>query len=136
MEDGSVRRPVTGTPQGGVISPVLCNVYLHRLDRAWRGAYGTLVRYADDLLVLCRSRGQAQAALARLGALLADLGLQPKAAKTRIVDLTQGGEGFDFLGFHIGWCGHGRVAGPAGSSTLPAGLPARQRGTPETASAC
>jgi RNA-directed DNA polymerase len=48
MQDGSVRRPVTGTPQGGVISPVLCNVYLHRLDRAWRGAYGTLVRYADD----------------------------------------------------------------------------------------
>jgi len=48
MEDGSVRRPVTGTPQGGVISPVLCNVYLHRLDRAWRSAYGTLVRYADD----------------------------------------------------------------------------------------
>jgi RNA-directed DNA polymerase len=45
MEDGSVRRPVTGTPQGGVISPVLCNVYLHRLDRAWRSAYGTLVRY-------------------------------------------------------------------------------------------
>jgi RNA-directed DNA polymerase len=100
MQDGSVRRPVTGTPQGGVISPLLCNVYLHRLDRAWRGAYGTLVRYADDLLVLCRSRGQAQAALARLTALLADLGLQPKAAKTRIVHLTEGGEGFDFLGFH------------------------------------
>jgi len=79
---------------------MLCNVYLHRLDRAWRGAYGTLVRYADDLLVLCRSRGQAEAALARLRALLADLGLQPKAAKTRIVHLTEGGEGFDFLGFH------------------------------------
>ena len=100
MQDGSVRRPVTGTPQGGVVSPLLCNVYLHRLDRAWRGAYGTLVRYADDLLVVCRSRGQAQAALARLTALLADLGLQPKAAKTRIVHLTEGGEGFDFLGFH------------------------------------
>jgi RNA-directed DNA polymerase len=48
LQDGSVRRPVSGTPQGGVLSPVLCNVYLHRLDRAWRGAYGTLVRYADD----------------------------------------------------------------------------------------
>jgi RNA-directed DNA polymerase len=66
LEDGSVRRPVSGTPQGGVISPVLGNVYLHRLDRAWRSAYGTLVRYADALLVLWRSRGQAQAALARL----------------------------------------------------------------------
>ena len=100
MEQGSVRRPVTGTPQGGVVSPLLANVYLHRLDRAWRGAYGTLVRYADDALVMCRSKGQAVAALARLTALLADLGLEPKAAKTRIVHLTEGGEGVDFLGFH------------------------------------
>ena len=100
MEQGSVRRPVTGTPQGGVVSPLLANVYLHRLDRAWRGAYGTLVRYADDALVMCRSKGQAVAALARLTVLLADLGLEPKAAKTRIVHLTVGGEGVDFLGFH------------------------------------
>jgi RNA-directed DNA polymerase len=100
MQQGSVRRPVTGAAQGGVISPVLCNVYLHRLDRAWRGTYGVLVRYADDALVMCRSRGQAVAALARLTALLADLGLQPKAAKTRLVHLTVGGEGVDFLGFH------------------------------------
>jgi RNA-directed DNA polymerase len=49
---------------------------------------------------MCRSKGQAQAALARLTALLADLGLRPKAAKTRIVGLTVGGEGVDFLGFH------------------------------------
>ena len=48
MEQGSVRRAVTGSPQGGVVSPLLANVYLHRLDRAWRGAYGTLARYADD----------------------------------------------------------------------------------------
>jgi RNA-directed DNA polymerase len=100
MEQGSVRRPVTGTPQGGVVSPLLANVYLHRLDRAWRGGYGTLVRYADDALVMCRSKGQAVAALARLTALLADLGLEPKAAKTWIVHLTVGGEGVDFLGFH------------------------------------
>jgi len=82
LEDGAVRRPVSGTPQGGVLSPVLCNVYLHRLDRAWRGAYGTLVRYADDLLVVCRSRGQARAALARLRALLAGLGLEPVVVPT------------------------------------------------------
>jgi RNA-directed DNA polymerase len=100
MEHGSVRRPVTGTAQGGVISPLMCNVYLHRLDRAWRGAYGTLVRYADDALVMCRSQGQAVAALARLTTLLAELGLEPKAAKTRMVHLTAGGEGVDFLGFH------------------------------------
>jgi RNA-directed DNA polymerase len=48
MEDGQVRRPVTGTPQGGVLSPLMCNVYLHRLDRAWDERDGVLVRFADD----------------------------------------------------------------------------------------
>jgi RNA-directed DNA polymerase len=100
MEDGQLRRPATGTPQGGVISPVLCNVYLHRLDRAWEEQDGILVRYADDATVMCWSRSQAERALERLTALLAGLGLEPKAAKTRIVHLEVGGEGFDFLGFH------------------------------------
>ena len=104
MEDGSVRRSVTGTPQGGVISPVLCNVYLHRLDRDWQThGVGVLVRYADDLVVMCRTRREADNALAALTAILADLGLEPKAAKTRIVYLEEGGEGFDFLGFHHRW---------------------------------
>jgi group II intron reverse transcriptase/maturase len=100
MEQGAVRREVAGTPQGGVISPVLCNVYLHRLDRCWeaRGT-GVLVRYADDLVVLCRTKREAEAALAALRSLLAELGLEPKRAKTRIVHLREGGEGFDFLGF-------------------------------------
>jgi RNA-directed DNA polymerase len=100
MEDGQVRRAVTGTPQGGVVSPLMCNVYLHRLDRAWDEHDGVLVRFADDLVVMCWSRGQAERALERLTALLADLGLEPKAAKTRIVHLEAGGPGFDFLGFH------------------------------------
>jgi RNA-directed DNA polymerase len=100
MEDGQVRRPVTGTPQGGVVSPVLCNVYLHRLDRAWDDADGVLVRYADDATVMCWSRSQAERALERLTGLLAELGLEPKQAKTRIVHLQPGGEGLDFLGFH------------------------------------
>jgi RNA-directed DNA polymerase len=100
MEDGQLRRPVTGTPQGGVISPVMCNVYLHRVDRAWDDEDGVLVRYADDAVVMCWSRSQAEQALYRLTALLADLGLEPKAAKTRIVHLEEGGGGFDFLGFH------------------------------------
>ena len=111
MEDGQVRRPVTGTPQGGVISPVLCNVYLHRLDRVWDvRKHGVLVRYADDALVMCRSREQAEAALKRLRGLLAELGLEPKEAKTRIVHLKMGGEGFTFLGFH-----HQIVRSPARS---------------------
>ncbi len=85
MEGGQLRRPVTGTPQGGVVSPVLCNVYLHRLDRAWDEQDGVLVRYAGDATVMCWSRSQAERALERLTGLLAGLGLEPKAAKTRIV---------------------------------------------------
>ena len=101
MADGQVRRPVTGAPQGGVASPLLANVYLHRIDRAWDvREHGVLARFADDVVVMCASRAQAEAALARLTVLLAELGLEPKAAKTRIVQLTVGGPGFDFLGFH------------------------------------
>jgi group II intron reverse transcriptase/maturase len=101
MQDGRVRRPVTGTPQGGVISPLLANVYLHQVDRAWsENEHGVLVRYADDAVVMCWSREQAEAALARLTVLLGELGLEPKLAKTRIVHLVEGGEGLDFLGFH------------------------------------
>ena len=104
MEDDAVRRDVTGTPQGGVISPCLCNVYLHRLDRQWaeRG-HGVLVRFADDLLAMCRTRAEAEAALASLRQILGELGLQLKDAKTRIVHLKEGGEGVDFLGFHHQW---------------------------------
>ena len=104
MTDGAVSHGDTGTPQGGVISPLLCNVYLHRLDRVWdeRGV-GVLVRYADDLLVMCRTREEAERVLTTLTAILADLGLAPKAAKTRIVHLEEKGEGFDFLGFHHRW---------------------------------
>jgi RNA-directed DNA polymerase len=101
LQDATVRRPVTGAAQGGVISPLLCNAYLHRIDRVCSAReHGVLVRFADDALVMCRSREQAEAALQRLRTLLADLGLQPKEAKTRIVHLRVGEEGFDFLGFH------------------------------------
>jgi group II intron reverse transcriptase/maturase len=101
MQEGAVRREMTGTPQGGVVSPLLCNVYLHRADRQWqtRGE-GVLVRYADDLVVLCHTKREAESALEALAAILAELGLEPKQAKTRIVHLREGGEGLDFLGFH------------------------------------
>lgn len=119
MQDGTVRHSVTGTPQGGVISPVLCNVYLHRLDRVWdTRAHGVLIRYADDALVLCRSRQQAEAALSRLRAVLAELGLELKAAKTRIIHLQVGGEGFDFLGFHHRWVSSRGVHGRRGVQFL------------------
>jgi RNA-directed DNA polymerase len=102
LEGGVVRGSVTGTPQGGPLSPLLCNVYLHHLDRRWKPARdgGVLVRYADDAIVVCKSRQQAERALAALTAYLAELGLAPKAAKTRIVHLVVGGEGLEFLGFH------------------------------------
>ena len=104
MEDGAVRRDVTGTPQGGVISPCLCNVYLHRLDRQWaQRGHGFLVRFADDLLAMCKTRAEAEAALASLRQILGELGLQLKDTKTRIVHLQEGGEGVDFLGFHHRW---------------------------------
>ncbi len=100
LEEGKERRAVTGTPQGGVVSPLLCNIYLHRLDREWeKRGKGVLVRYADDLVVMCWSETEAKRALAELTSILEELGLEPKAAKTRIVHLKEGGEGLDFLGF-------------------------------------
>ena len=87
-----------------MLSPCLANVYLRRLDRQWadRGC-GVLVRYADDLLAMCRTRREAERALVALTAILAELGLELKHAKTRIVHLTEGGDGLDFLGFHHRW---------------------------------
>jgi group II intron reverse transcriptase/maturase len=103
LDGVTLTHPETGTPQGGVISPLLANVYLNALDRAWEdrhGRLGALVRYADDLVILCRTRAQAEAALAQLRALLAELGLELAEDKTRLVCVNEDGEGFDFLGFH------------------------------------
>jgi RNA-directed DNA polymerase len=108
MTERGVERTVAGTPQGGVISPLLSNVYLHVLDTELmaRGV-GELVRYADDGVVLCRSAAQAQVALAVVGEILAGLGLELHPDKTRVVDLRQGREGLDFLGCHF----HARMSG-------------------------
>jgi RNA-directed DNA polymerase len=102
MVDGSLERTVAGTPQGGVISPLLANIYLHVLDRelACRNV-GELVRYADDGVVLCRSAAQARAALDAVGEILGSLGLRLHPGKTRTVDLREGREGLDFLGCHF-----------------------------------
>jgi hypothetical protein len=82
---------------------LLCNVALHVLDAEWArtsSRLGVLVRFADDYVVLCRSRTRAEEALRRVTAILGPLGLQLHPDKTRIVCLTRGGQGFDFLGFH------------------------------------
>ncbi len=102
MTDGGLERTVAGTPQGGVISPLLANIYLHVLDTEFtRRRLGELVRYADDGVVLCRSAAQAQAALAAVEEILGSLGLRLHPDKTRVVDLREGREGLDFLGCHF-----------------------------------
>jgi RNA-directed DNA polymerase len=102
LDQGVVSETVAGTPQGGVISPLLANVYLHAFDRAWgKQGTGTLVRYADDFVVLCTSRHQAEEAECRVSSLLGDLGLSLHPDKTAVVDLRKGKEGFDFLGWHF-----------------------------------
>jgi hypothetical protein len=103
LVDGVVTDTWSGTPQGSPISPLLANVALHVLDRTWTqasGSLGVLVRYADDLVVLCTLRVRAEEARRRVEAILRPLGLQLNPDKTRIVCLTEGAEGFEFLGFH------------------------------------
>jgi RNA-directed DNA polymerase len=98
LEEMKLWMPEQGTPQGAVISPLLANVYLHPVDTAMREAGFTLVRYADDMVVLCRTRGEAEAALAKLGELLEARGLQLHPDKTRIAHLMER-PGFQFLGY-------------------------------------
>jgi len=104
LVEGALLHPETGTPQGGVISPLLANVYLSGLDRAFEERHaklGRLVRYADDLVLCCWKPGQARRAREALASELAALGLRLSEQKTRIVTLEVGAEGFDFLGFHF-----------------------------------
>jgi group II intron reverse transcriptase/maturase len=111
MEEGEVRRSTAGTPQGGVISPLLANIYLHVLDTRWTREHahlGTLVRYADDFVVMCdTTEACEQAERVVRGILEGELGLELHPEKTRRVDLTEGKEGFDFLGCHL----HKRMSG-------------------------
>jgi RNA-directed DNA polymerase len=102
FEGGIVSDVEAGTPQGSPISPLLANIALHVLDEAWAKAagLGTLVRYADDFVVLTTSRHRAEEARRRIEAVLAGLGLRLHPDKTRIVCLKDGEDGFDFLGFH------------------------------------
>jgi RNA-directed DNA polymerase len=108
LAEGEFVRTVAGTPQGGVISPLLANIYLHGFDKRIReSGVGQLVRYADDFVIVCTSREQAEAALTLAGDILGGLGLQLHPGKTKIVDLRGGREGFDFLGCHF----HARMSG-------------------------
>ncbi len=102
MTAGGLQRTVAGTPQGGVISPLLANIYLHAFDREVRRRdLGLLVRYADDFVIMTRTAAQAKAALEGAREILVELGLELHPDKTRVVDLREGREGFDFLGCHF-----------------------------------
>ena len=110
MEEGQVHATVAGTPQGGVISPLLSNIYLHVLDTVWTRRYaplGVLVRYADDFVVMCDTEAACEQAEQRVREVLTRLGLELHPEKTRRVDLTRGAAGFDFLGCHV----HKRMSG-------------------------
>ena len=100
MEEGKEWVPDEGTPQGAVISPLLANIYLHPVDVVMEGAGYQMVRYADDFIVLCRSREEALRALDKVRKLMDERGLALHPDKTRVVDASQPG-GFDFLGYHF-----------------------------------
>lgn len=103
FEGGVVSGTETGTPQGSPVSPLLCNIALHVLDETWASdgkRLGALVRYCDDLVVLCPTRERAEQARDLTETTLGNLGLRLHPEKTRIVDLRRGAEGFEFLGFH------------------------------------
>ena len=102
LEDLQYWTPEKGTPQGAVISPLLSNIYLHEVDKQVSAAGYEMVRYADDFVILCKSRHEAQPALALLTHLSGERGLSLHADKTCLVATHEMGQGFDFLGYHFG----------------------------------
>lgn len=111
MENGRERAMLSGTPQGGVISPLLSNIYLSFLDNVWHKRcreLGVLVRYADDFVVMCKTMKACEEAERRVKRILAELKLELHPEKTRRVDLREGKQGFDFLGCHL----RKRMSGP------------------------
>ena len=102
LEEGRQVSSEVGSPQGGVISPLLANIYLHVLDMYWAERFaslGKLYRYADDFVIVCRTEQDAAKALEAIKWVMTRLKLTLHPTKTRIVDM--GEEGFDFLGFHF-----------------------------------
>ena len=104
MEEGRYAENTSGTPQGGVISPLLSNIYLSVLDKIWMQKHahlGELVRYADDFVIMCQTKSHVDRADRVVREIFTRLGLELHAEKTRKVDLSWGKEGFDFLGCHL-----------------------------------
>mgnify|MGYP001164604324 FL=1 len=103
MEEGKVRTSIIGAPQGGVISPLLSNIYLNVMDSLWEKKFshlGSIVRYADDFVIVCKRKEHALKSIQVILAIMKklDLSLHPK--KSRLVNIWDDSDGFDFLGFH------------------------------------
>jgi len=110
LDGGLVHETEVGTPQGGVISPLLANIYLHEFDMFWTTqtrVHGKLVRYADDFVILFRTASEARKGIELVKQKLAELDLELNETKSKLVDTRSGKRGFDFLGFH-----HRRVKSP------------------------
>lgn len=103
LEDGSLALSELGSPQGGVISPLLANIYLNVLDHLWEKKFkhlGTLVRYADDLVVMTKSKRDAMETWGVLKRIFHKLEIEMNEEKSRVVNVWDDKDGFDFLGFH------------------------------------
>ncbi|MGL9729070.1 group II intron reverse transcriptase/maturase [Enterococcus sp. DIV0756] len=103
MEGKEFHESTVGSPQGGVISPLLANIYLNYLDTLWEkhcSHLGTLIRYADDMVIMCKRKGMALESIRSLKGIFEKLELEMNTEKSRLVNLWDDSEGFDFLGFH------------------------------------
>lgn len=100
MNNGEIKETTIGTPQGGVISPLLANIYLHKMDKQVTRLYGVrMVRYADDFVILCKTREKAERTLKQVEEILTGLQLRLNKKKTKIVYVNM--ENFGFLGFNF-----------------------------------
>jgi len=101
MHDMERWTPTSGTPQGAVVSPLLANIYLHPLDEVIRMNGYRMVRYADDFVILCRTRAEADAALEKVRTWVTASGLTLHPDKTHVGNCMNVGDGFDFLGYRF-----------------------------------
>ena len=122
--------PETGTPQGTVLSPLLANIYLNPLDHLLADAGLAMVRYADDFVILCKTREDAEKALELVRRWVAENDLTLHPTKTKIVDA--GTEGFDFLGYHF----RGKLRLPRDKSPKKFKDAVRDKTKPPTGRAC
>ena len=109
LEDGAYETSEEGTPQGGVISPLLSNLYLDELDHLMERSGYTMTRYADDMVVLCSSATEATEALETVRAWMCEADLRLHPEKTRVVNMEEVGAYFDFLGYRFKRLQSGRL---------------------------